>query len=318
MPERDATGLKAKPAAPVSSWKFFSAVTWLLLTVALASWWMIFGLRQIQLLGESAGGAAWSLEIARQHRMLLSEGSTLIVLLLAGGAALLYFIFSEIRRARRIQEFFAAFTHDMKTSLASLRLQGESLEEDLRSTPQAKVARRLVKDTVRLELQLENSLLLASPGDSRLLIEERYVSDVIDTLTDHWPELEITKRGDGTVWGDTRALESIFKNLFQNAVVHGRATKVEVTIEAGEPGRLRIKVEDNGRGFSGDREKLGKMFHRHSSTSGSGLGLYIATSLAQRMDGDLKLLESRAGSFCVEISLPGRESGSEPKVEAAH
>ena len=306
-----ATRIKGGRTPDTVSWKLIFAITWLLMTVALASWWLIFGLHQLNRLSQGELHSHLSLEVERQHRMLLSEGSTLIVLLLAGGAALLYFIFSEFRRARRIQDFFASFTHDMKTSLASLRLQAESLEEDLRSSGQAKIARRLVKDTVRLELQLENSLLLASPDESRLLLEERLVSEIVDMLTHHWPELDIVQRGDGRFRADSRALESIFKNIFQNSIVHGKATHVDVSVEAGEPGRLRIRFTDDGRGFTGEREKLGKMFHRHSSTSGSGLGLYLAKSLITRMDGTLTVPEQSEGGFCVEISIPGRETGPE-------
>ena len=311
----DVTGAKVRPLKSRSlSLKLSAAVIWLVLTVALAIWWMIFGIQQIkrfvgiQRAANPAIGESISIEIMRQHRMLVSEGSTLITLLLAGGAALLYFIFSEVRRARRIQNFFAAFTHDMKTSLASLRLQAESLEEDLKDVAQNKIARRLVKDTVRLELQLENSLLLASPEDSLLLIEPCDIHDVLQPLMHHWPELEIVVRGDGIVQGDGRALESIFKNLFQNSVVHGRANRLDVMVETGDPGYLRIRVQDNGRGFSGDRSKLGEMFRRHASTSGSGLGLYLARNLTLRMNGIFEITDgSQQGGFSLQITLPGRE-----------
>lgn len=323
MADGDPTGFDARPVPGRSfRWKQAAAVAWLLTTVALAGWWMLFGLQQLDHIYDVAArgvrsGAEVSTqeleqrhkEIIRHHRMLTSEGTVLIILLLVGGGSLLYYIQTEVKRAGRIQEFFAAFTHDMKTSLASLRLQAESLEEDLRESGQGKLARRLVKDTVRLELQLENSLLLASPDDSRLLLEDIWVSDVIQPMRHHWPDLEIVQRGDGLVRADSRALESIFKNLLQNAVVHGRSTRVDVSVETGEPGRLRIRFEDNGRGFLGDRNKLGKMFLRHSSTSGSGLGLYLAIRLAARMEGDLRVCQPTDVGFCVELSLPGQEEG---------
>ena len=318
----EATGAKIRAVRRRSlSIKLTAAVLWLFLTVALATWWMIFGIHQIRRFMAAQAEANPQLsntltnEIARQHRMLVSEGATLIILLLAGGAALLYFIFSEVRRARRIQNFFAAFTHDLKTSLASLRLQAESLEEDLKDSGQNKIVRRLVKDTVRLELQLENSLLLASPEDSLLLIEDCDIEQVLKPLLDHWPELEIVLRGDGVVQGDARALESIFKNLFQNAIVHGRANRVDVAVETGDPGRLRIRIEDNGRGFSGDRAKLGEMFRRHSSTSGSGLGLYLAQQLTLRMNGQFRVTDVPSGGFGVEIALPGFEDAPHSRRE---
>jgi signal transduction histidine kinase len=285
--------------------KPLAVVVWLLFSVALAIWWLIFGLKQIDRISQIGGAAPIGIanEIAREHRMLLSEGSTLILLLLLGGSALLYYIATEIRRSRRLQEFFAAFTHDLKTSLASLRLQAESLEDDLRETDHAKLMRRLVKDTVRLELQLENSLLLASPSDSaRFLLENVRLADLFKSMRHQWPELDIEISGDAIVVGDQRAIESIFKNIFQNAVVHGRAQRVEVHVDA-TGAWVTIQFVDDGRGFKGDRARLGKMFERHSTSSGSGLGLYLASKLANSMKGEVRFNDSPAG-FSIDVVLP--------------
>lgn len=291
------------------SWKASAAVLWLMFSVALACWWLIFGLGQIErisaLAGEAPAGVA--AEIARRHRMLLSEGATLIILLIGGGVALLYHVVREAKRSRLLREFFAAFTHDLKTSLASLRLQAESLEEDLKESGHEKLMRRLVKDTVRLELQLENSLLLASPDDnSQFLLEPIALSETLKNMIEHWPDLAVeivsSEAGEVKVLGDHRAIESIFKNLLQNALVHGRSTKVTIAIER-RSGNVVIRVRDNGRGFSGDYRRLGRIFERHATSSGSGLGLYLAASLAERLKGGLRLLEDGPG-FGVEITLP--------------
>src|SRR5205085_12216550 len=104
---------------------------WLAFTVAQASWWLVFGLRQLDRLNQL--GARYPSEIQQYYRMLLSEGGVLIALLIGGGIALFSYALRERRRHRQVEEFFAAFTHDSKTALASLRLQAESLREDLES-----------------------------------------------------------------------------------------------------------------------------------------------------------------------------------------
>jgi signal transduction histidine kinase len=291
--------------APSVSWKVTVAVIWLGFSVALAIWWMIYGLSQIDRLSQIAGDAPHSLtlEFTRQHRMLLSEGATLVLLLLGGGIALLYHIRREMQRGEKLREFFGAFTHDLKTSLASLRLQAESLEEDLRESDNERLAKRLVKDTVRLELQLENSLFLASPDDnSRFHMEPIHLRDVFQPMRHHWPDLEVDVDGDATVLSDQRALESIFKNLLQNAVVHGRANQVRIKVER-TSSHVTIRVSDNGRGFSGDMKRLGLAFERHGSSSGSGLGLYLARKLARKLRGELHFVEHGAG-FTVDVVLP--------------
>ena len=291
--------------------QLIAIVVWLVVTLSLASWWLIFGLQRINRIALIAQTETVK-EIERWHFMLLSEGIVLLALLLGGGIGLLYFLSVEMRRSRQIHGFFAAFTHDLKTSLASLRLQAESLEEDLKDSSQGRVARRLVKDSVRLELQLDNSLFIADTEMGHLHIEDIKVRDVIESLQHYWPELQIQLDGNFTARADQRALESILKNLLQNAVIHGKATRVEVRCEKIDGGQvLQIEVVDNGRGFSGDAKKLGQIFMRHTSTSGSGIGLHLARRLAVRMNGKLEFISgdmTNPQGFRARLLLPGGAS----------
>lgn len=310
----DITGLDAvtsvrRKGASRFSWRLIAVASWLIFSVALAIWWLIFGLNQSERLSELAATAAPAVElqmvkeIGRQHRMLMSEGITLVIMLLGGGAALLWSIRNDQRRARQIQEFLGAFTHDLKNSLGSLRLQAESLDEDLKDSGQSRIVRRLVKDTVRVELQLENSLMLAAPdSESPLLIEKIEIGEVLERLSNHWPDLKVKIEGESLVYGDRRALDSIFKNLAQNAVVHGRASNVTIDINRRGPW-THVVFNDDGRGFKGDLSRLGRMFERHSSTSGSGLGLSLAIKLSKRIGGQLQIIDC-ANGFCVEVLLP--------------
>src|SRR5213080_1764191 len=128
---------------------------WVVFTVTLAGWWLVFGLRQLDLIKRlTVAGAP---DLHRYYQMLMWEGGILIASLIGGGLALFYYARREQKRHAQVEEFFAAFTHDAKTSLASLRLQAESLKEDLGSKP-SPLLDRLLQDTLRLQIQLENSL----------------------------------------------------------------------------------------------------------------------------------------------------------------
>ena len=143
-----------------STWQYVAAIVWMAFTIALASWWLIFGLSQARQLAALEGpeGA----QIARVTRMLVLEGVILVGMLIAGGVALLAAIRLEQRRRRDLRSFYMAFTHDLKTSLTSLRLQAEALREDLPAASDNPNLRRMLKDSVRLQLQLENALALAT------------------------------------------------------------------------------------------------------------------------------------------------------------
>ena len=148
------------------------------------------------------------------------EGATFIGLLLAGGVALLVNVRREHMRQREVEAFFMAFTHDLKTSLASLQLQVESLVEDWPDAKNNPNIERLAKDSLRLQLQLENSLYFAEP-DGGLYLEPVDLRAFIESVSVDWPELAVTIHGDARALVDSRALESVVRNLLQNAVTHG-------------------------------------------------------------------------------------------------
>src|SRR2546427_10858949 len=202
---------------------------WVVFTVTLAGWWLIFGLRQLDLINQSKLEGATQLQ--RHYQMLMWEGGILSASLIGGGVALFYYARREQKRHAQVEEFFAAFTHDAKTALASLRLQAESLREDFADAEPSPLLDRLLSDTLRLQLQLENSLFLVNLTRGAFFLEPISLSDRIDTLRHHWPGLLITQSGDGVTMADARALESILTNLVQNSVTHGRATQVDITVK---------------------------------------------------------------------------------------
>lgn len=311
----DSTGLKPIRASRRLSAKFALAAVWLVFTVTLATWWLIFGLNQLEEIRQAGKSGTLLTEnsLERQHRMLLSEGGVLIALLIVGGVALLYNIRVESRRARQIEEFFASFTHDLKTSLASLRIQTESLRDDLESTgdhfsqtSQSKLLARIMSDAGRLETQLENALFLAEADKSSMLLEAVSVKELISSLSHLWPRLAINVHGDVSVLADRRALESIVRNIAQNSSRHGQASKLDVKFRA-DDGMAIVRFEDDGRGFTGNVKRLGEIFSRQTGLSGSGIGLYLVARLVERLGGRAKVETSTEGpsrGFAVELELP--------------
>jgi len=278
------------------------AILWLVFTISLATWWLIFGLRQASELREVS--QAHSEELAEVHHMLFWEGGALIASLAAGGAALLYGIRRERKRRAAIEDFFSAFTHELKTSLASLRLQVESLEEDLQERGESSpLLDRLLKDSVRLQLQLDNSLFYANRRKGQLYLETLSLKRIVESVALEFTDLTVRLDRDVAVIADARALESVLRNLFQNALVHGNADTVEIRVRDGEDGNVTITVEDNGAGPAVDPAALGRLFFRPTPRSGTGVGLYISRQLLQRMSGGLVLSRGTRG-LTATLQLP--------------
>lgn len=281
--------------------KLFLVILWLIFTVVFALWWFKFSLDNVGLLSrlEPEQMAHWQ----KQERMIIWEGGSWLVLLILGGAALIALVFRERRRVRQIKEFFASFSHEIKTSLSSLRLQAEALKTEP-SHAESPILDRLIGDTVRLQLQLENSLFLASQENLQLYLQPLALEEMLERMREQWPGLEIKLNRDCVIRGDERALRTILSNLIQNAIVHGGATAVNLSAQNIGSGKLRISVADNGSGFEGSRVGLGQLFHRPRPSSGSGMGLYISAFLLTRMNGRLSLPTQTKG-FPVELEMEG-------------
>ncbi|HUF23547.1 MAG TPA: HAMP domain-containing sensor histidine kinase [Vicinamibacterales bacterium] len=289
------TGVRSRDAL-----RYVLSVAWIVFTVSLAAWWLVFGLSQAREL-QSAGGEA--ARLAHVQRMLVWEGIVLIALLLAGGIALIVAIRRERERRRQVEGFFTAFTHDLKTALASLRIQAESLQEDLPEASGSANLRRLLKDAVRLELQLENSLYFAQP-DGSLHLEAVDVSALASRVAADWPEMIVQVDESICARADERALQSVLRNLIQNAALHGAARTITVTAEH-RPGRVAVRVADDGKGApEGVIAAINVPFQRLADTSGTGVGLYTSRQLLSRMNGALRIDPAPAQGFALVVDLP--------------
>jgi signal transduction histidine kinase len=267
------------------------AVIWLALTVSLASWWLSIALKFSESL----------------HRMFVWEGASFIVLLLAGGFAIVMAIRREQSRREALETFFMSFTHDLKTSLASVQLQAEGLREDWPDASATAPLDRLLHDIVRLQIQLENSLFVAQP-DGRLLRERIDAAAAIQRLAQDWPELAVRVKGNASVLADARGFDVVLRNLLQNAVVHGDARTVEIDVSKPEASIVRLTVTDDGRGVAASAfERLGQPFARTSRTSGTGVGLFVCSQIATRMEGALRFVPAAqpGEGLTVQLDLPG-------------
>lgn len=266
------------------------AIIWFAFTFALVTWWWIFFLLK--------------LEGARQHRMIAWEGSILLGSILIGGIALIVFTFRDKKRHDRLRFFFSTFSHDIKTSIARLRLQAEVLEEDLQGNSPP-VMKRLIADIQRLDLQLENSLLLANVEESPLLHEEISLSGLLSSLRIEFSDLSVELEREATIHGDRRGFMSVVRNLLQNSVLHGKATTVRIKVKVISDSRLELTFEDDGLGFKGASRKLGSELLNSKDSRGNGIGLLLTKRLMQKMRGDVRFESAENAGFKSILHMEG-------------
>lgn len=287
-------------------WKLGLSLFWFIFTFSLVVWWWIFSLEQLDLLT----GVLNQHKFDSLQRMLIWEGAVLVSAVFCGGFMLVLFTYKEKSRNQRLRNFFSNFAHDLKTSLTRLRLRTEVLAEKAESPE----FRKLLEEVSRLDLQLENSLWVAREGTQKLFAQKISLSQIIGFLRVEWPELEIKLHQDAQVIADGQALKSVFRNLFQNAWLHGKATRIDVKPRL-EKNHWHIAIADNGQGYGGDHVQLGSPLLKSRSEQGNGVGLYLTRDLLERMRGRIVFPKVPTG-FSAEITLPVADSANRENTNA--
>jgi signal transduction histidine kinase len=231
----------------------------------------------------------------------------------------------QILEGRRQQTFVDSVTHELKSPLASLGLCLETLNRaDLSEAQRRDVRAMMRQDVERLSAFIDDVLTasrlahggvrnldafvpvrlfdLASRARQRALA--RHERDE-DELTLDIPQALSAKT-------DPTALETVLKNLIDNALKYsGRPARV--TIQAAVVGdRVRIAVSDAGIGIApDDLPRIFRRFYRGDSEevrarSGTGLGLFVASELARGLGGRL------------EVSSPGPGQGATFTLDLPH
>ncbi len=276
---------------------------WLIFTLTLVIWWLA---KVLSILKQAKSPLGISGSISKLENMILWEGVSLVLLIIVGAVPLIYLIKKEAFRAESFKQFFAHFSHDLKTSIASLRLQVECLLDNLQGTDEGnkKLLSRILSDTNRLQLQLNNSLYLTQLKTPKLFFEKINSADFFENLTYRWPHLKFSINGSAVIEADRYFLESLFNNLCQNSTLHGKARSVDIKVSSDDEGFIKIIFNDDGVGFNGEVSSLTKPFLRHGVTSGSGLGLFLIQQLSKALGGEFGVSDPNHG-FEVFIKLKG-------------
>ncbi len=280
--------------------KWFYALTllWVVLLLSLGSWWLylVFKLHStLNSLNLPELGSE-----SRFLNMMKWEGSFFFLLLVLLGASLLILYIRDMKKSKAMQAFFSSLSHELKTPLASMRLQAEVIkdlfEDEAPSHDQLlDLTKRLIEDTYKLESELEKSLQLSrieQDGVMTLvpLSLERFLRRQEQKL--HAPlkvDLKINEDAQ-EVLADELAMNMIFRNLFENTIRHQK-TATRVLITAQRKGRdIEVIYDDFGKIFEGDFSLLGNIFYKFNSSKGSGIGLYLIKNLMRKMQGSFLII----------------------------
>lgn len=279
--------------------------------IAQFTWWALLLLRRNAEVSELQGlqqdesiASSAASSIPSRDLMVLSEAFVFLAILLV----LLWLTYRALKRdlahAARQQNFMLAVTHELRTPIASAKLQLQTLERPGLSTAQRDELLRTADSELDRLSSLTGKVLQAAAinetpdqkreqTDAAALVRDTVRTALATYAINH--RVEINGPSSCTVMTDAAELRSILENLLENAAKYAPSgSRIDVTLERGEHG-WRLLVADEGPGIPADeRERVFERFYRIGKEEtreqrGTGLGLYIVKRLAQRNGGHVEV-----------------------------
>ena len=252
--------------------------------------------------------------------MIIGEGSVFIILLAIGLYQIRKSILKEVALAQQQQNFMMAVTHELKSPLAAIKLQLQTLlkRENLSTEQRKLLLTNATADADRLTNLTENILTATNIEQAQLhLVSESILLNIFFTeLIKPYQfntglNFKIETSDSHIVQADRNAMHSVFINLIENSLKYAnKNSEITICTEL-KNDFIHITYQDEGPGFKHvDTKLVFQQFYRGGNeltrnAKGTGLGLYIVKQLLKQMKGDIAIRTNyKAGaSFCVQLPL---------------
>lgn len=219
-------------------------------------------------------------------------------------------LFARLEQGIEAQRnFIADAAHQLRTPIAGLLAQLETVETDAKSPALLLTARRLA----RLVGQLL-ALSRAEPGSKPEEVEFDLAALIREEANAWLPQA--FRRGiemrfalaAAPLMGSPHAFREMLANVVDNAIRYGRSGGVILVSCGVAGGEAILRVDDDGPGIPAEeRLRVFERFYRGrtASVDGCGLGLSIVAALAHQQGGAVRLdVAPELGGLRVEIRLP--------------
>lgn len=216
-----------------------------------------------------------------------------------------------------LDRFVYSTSHDLKAPLCSM-LGLIHIADISENRDEQKHCMAQMKERVEtLNGFIEDIISYSRNSRLNVMPEDVPVNEMIDKILDgleyfeHKRNISIVKcfPKDLVISTDASRLRIIMNNLIANAIKYHRIDQgnpyINITADVFDK-VVQISVEDNGNGIEDDyKESIFNMFYRASENSdGSGLGLYIAREMVEKMNGQITVQSEFGQGSKFTIVLP--------------
>ncbi len=248
----------------------------------------------------------------------VGEGATFLIVILIG-AVVVYTSFSRrIRLSRQQNNFMLSVTHELKSPIAAIKLNLQTLEKhQLNEDKKKQLLDRSIKESNRLN-DLCNNMLLASQMEGGMYKMAREPFDLSELIEDAVEDYAIRYprrfgqdiTGGCKIAGDKVMLHMAINNLLENAIKYTPGDKpISVTLDIKNNNAI-LCVKDQGTGIpDNEKKKIFNKFYRVGNeesrkSKGTGLGLYLTNKIVLQHKGRITVRNNTPTGSVFEICLP--------------
>ena len=228
--------------------------------------------------------------------MIIGEGGVFLLLLFLGIWWIKKNVWQDLTRAQKEKNFLLAVTHELKTPIAAIRLNTQTLKNRKLTEEQSQdLCTDIITESNRLET-LVNNILLATQFEQNTVLGNWQKTDLsalveaqIKRFQQLFPERTVNSNIHSNVFlqAEENMLVSLLFNLLENANKYSPVSEPISVLLKGSEHIVLMEISDFGIGIPNEeRKSIFEKFHRVGneetrSQKGTGLGLYIVKEICK-------------------------------------
>lgn len=256
-------------------------------------------------------------KLHKRWLMITGEGAVFISLLIIGIYQIRKTFKKEEELAKQQKNFLLSVTHELKSPIASSKLQLQTLlKHELNRDKQKEIIANAINDTERLNTLVENILLAAKIENKVYSLHKEntnistYITDLITNAKqafNYKHHIQLNIAPDIQLKIDKDSFPSIVINLLENAIKYSPENSTITVNLKKHNDNIFFSVADEGIGISDNEKKnIFQKFYRIGSeetrkTKGTGLGLYIVNYLVKQHNGTITVKNNTSKGSIFEM-----------------
>ncbi|WP_435257640.1 ATP-binding protein [Thioclava sp. FR2] len=258
----------------------------------------------------------------RRQRKLLEEQVTQLQTL---GRSLEEARSHAVNSDQQKSRFLAMISHDIRTPMSAIISSLELLSSDQTGGDRERLL-QVALASGRQMLFLLSDIIEVSRSDGwnfTVEVDDVRIGDLLASIVEAWQpyaarkpvqlHLAISESVPKSLQTDPKRLRQVIDNLLSNALKFTDVGKIVVhvdTVDGHKGERIRVRVEDSGRGISRDMQhRLFQEFGRIENAGapkveGTGLGLSICKRIVESLNGDISVESVEGAGSVFSIELP--------------